>query len=48
MTIFNVYSSTPVEPVRAKAARLQRRGTEYLDLYGGHAVISIGTPSPTT
>ena len=49
MTLFNVYSLYPVEPVRGKGCLVyDAAGTEYLDLYGGHAVISIGHASPTT
>ena len=43
MKLFDVYSLWPIEPVRAKGCRVwDKDGTEYLDLYGGHAVISIG------
>lgn len=47
MTLFNVYSLYPVEPVRGKGCFVyDATGTEYLDLYGGHAVISIGHAQP--
>ena len=47
MTLFNVYSLYPVEPVRGKGSYVyDAQGTEYLDLYGGHAVISIGHAHP--
>ena len=47
MTLFNVYSLDPVEPVRGKGCFVYNAaGTEYLDLYGGHAVISIGHAQP--
>lgn len=47
MELFDVYSLFDVTPVRAKGCRLwDERGTEYLDLYGGHAVISIGHSHP--
>jgi len=47
MTLFNVYSLYPVEPVRGKGCFVyDAAGTEYLDLYGGHAVISIGHAQP--
>ena len=47
MTLFNVYSLYPVEPVRGKGCLVyDAAGTEYLDLYGGHAVISIGHAQP--
>ena len=47
MELFNVYSLYPVEPVRGKGCFVyDTAGTEYLDLYGGHAVISIGHAHP--
>ena len=47
MTLFNVCSLYPVEPVRGKGCFVyDAAGTEYLDLYGGHAVISIGHAQP--
>ena len=47
MTLFNVYPLYPVEPVRGKGCFVyDAAGTEYLDLYGGHAVISIGHAQP--
>ena len=47
MTLFNVYSLYPVEPVRGKGCFVYNAAdTEYLDLYGGHAVISIGHAQP--
>ena len=47
MELFNVYSLYPVEPVRGKRCFVyDGAGTEYLDLYGGHAVISIGHAHP--
>ena len=47
MELFNVYSLYPVEPVRGKSCFVyDAAGTEYLDLYGGHAVISIGHAQP--
>ncbi len=47
MEFFNVYSLYPVEPVRGKGCFVyDGAGTEYLDLYGGHAVISIGHAHP--
>ena len=33
------------EPVEAKGWRVGQKGKEYLDIYGGHAVISVGTTS---
>lgn len=48
MQLFNVYSLYPVEPVRGRGCFVyDAAGTEYLDLYGGHAVISIGHAEPT-
>jgi acetylornithine aminotransferase len=47
MTLFDVYHQWDIEPVRAQGCRLwDRNGVEYLDLYGGHAVISIGHAHP--
>ncbi len=43
MKPFDVYPLLPVTPVRAKGCYLwDETGSRYLDLYGGHAVISIG------
>lgn len=47
MKLFDVYPLIPVTIVRAEGSRLwDDEGTEYLDLYGGHAVISIGHSHP--
>lgn len=47
MNLFDVYSLFDVVPVRAKGCQVwDDKGTEYLDLYGGHAVISIGHSHP--
>ena len=47
MELFNVYSLYPIEPVRGRGCFVyDEAGTEYLDLYGGHAVISIGHAQP--
>ena len=47
MKLFDVYPLYDVTPVSAKGAILTDiDGTEYLDLYGGHAVISIGHSHP--
>ena len=47
MELFDVYSLYPVEPVRGRGSYVyDAAGTEYLDLYGGHAVISIGHAHP--
>ncbi len=47
MELFDVYSLFDVTPVKAKGTRVwDDKGTEYLDLYGGHAVISVGHCHP--
>lgn len=47
MKLFDVYPLYPVEIVRALGSRVwDNTGQEYLDLYGGHAVISIGHTHP--
>ncbi|MDE7159496.1 MAG: aminotransferase class III-fold pyridoxal phosphate-dependent enzyme [Muribaculaceae bacterium] len=47
MTLFDVYSLYDIEPVRGSGSHVYTAdGTEYLDLYGGHAVISIGHAHP--
>lgn len=48
MNLFDVYTLWDIEPVRASGTKVwDSNGTEYLDLYGGHAVISIGHCHPT-
>lgn len=48
MELLNVYSLYPIEPVRGAGSYVYTAdGTEYVDLYGGHAVISIGHAHPT-
>lgn len=43
MTLFDVYPLYPVEPVKGCGSYVyDADGNEYLDLYGGHAVISVG------
>lgn len=43
MNLFDVYSLFDIEPVRGEGSYVfTEDGTRYLDLYGGHAVISIG------
>lgn len=43
MNLFDVYPINPIPIVKAKGATVwDAQGNEYLDLYGGHAVISIG------
>lgn len=47
MQLFDVYTLYDIEPVRGAGNRVYTAdGTEYLDLYGGHAVISIGHSHP--
>jgi acetylornithine aminotransferase len=47
MNLLPVYSLFDVEPVEAKGQYVYTNdGTKYLDLYGGHAVISIGHSHP--
>lgn len=47
MKLFDVYPLIPIEPVKALGSKLwDAAGTEYTDLYGGHAVISIGHSHP--
>ena len=47
MELFNVYPLVNITPVKALGAKLwDDRGQEYLDFYGGHAVISIGHSHP--
>lgn len=48
MELFNVYPLYNITPVKAKDVYVyDNQGIEYLDLYGGHAVISIGHSHPT-
>ena len=47
MGLFDVYPLFPIEPVKASGSWLwDKNGQKYLDLYGGHAVISIGHGHP--
>ncbi|BAO76095.1 aspartate aminotransferase family protein [Winogradskyella sp. PG-2] len=47
MSLFNVYPLYDVTPVKAKDVYVyDDKNIEYLDLYGGHAVISIGHSHP--
>ena len=47
MNFFDVYPRWPIEPVYAQACKIyDKEGNEYLDFYGGHAVISIGHSHP--
>ncbi|MHC5310697.1 aspartate aminotransferase family protein [Myroides sp. LJL116] len=43
MKLYDVYPLNPIEIVQGKGSYVyDNKGVEYLDLYGGHAVISIG------
>lgn len=47
MKLFDVYPLFNIEPVKAKGSYIwDKNGEKYLDLYGGHAVISIGHSHP--
>ena len=47
MQLFDVYPLFDIEPVKAEGCKVwDKDGNEYLDLYGGHAVISIGHSHP--
>ena len=47
MRLFDVYPLFDINIVRGKGCHVwDEQGTEYLDLYGGHAVISIGHAHP--
>ena len=47
MNLFNVYPLFDITPVRAKDVYVyDKNNVQYLDLYGGHAVISIGHSHP--
>jgi acetylornithine/N-succinyldiaminopimelate aminotransferase len=47
MKMFDVYPLNPIEITRGVGSLVyDDKGTEYLDLYGGHAVISIGHTNP--
>jgi acetylornithine aminotransferase len=47
MGLFDVYPRWDIEPVRALGCKIfDGNGVEYLDFYGGHAVISIGHSHP--
>ena len=48
MNLFDVYTLWDIEPVKASGTKVwDSNGIEYLDLYGGHDVISIGHCHPT-
>ncbi|GAA4804433.1 aminotransferase class III-fold pyridoxal phosphate-dependent enzyme [Olivibacter ginsenosidimutans] len=47
MKLFDVYPINPIEIVKGNGSYVyDANGQEYLDLYGGHAVISIGHSHP--
>lgn len=47
MQLFDVYPLFDITPVKARGSWLwDEQGKKYLDLYGGHAVISIGHSHP--
>jgi len=47
MNLFDVYPINPITIVKAKGSYVwDNEGQQYLDLYGGHAVISIGHTHP--
>ena len=48
MNLFDVYPLFDINIVKGKGCHVwDENGTEYLDLYGGHAVISVGHSHPT-
>ncbi len=47
MNLFEVYSLFDITPVRGEDCYVwDDKGNRYLDLYGGHAVISVGHSHP--
>ena len=47
MNLFDVYPINPINIIKGEGSLVyDDKGTEYLDLYGGHAVISIGHTHP--
>ena len=47
MNLFDVYPLFDIEPTKAEGCYIwDKEGNKYLDLYGGHAVISIGHSHP--
>ena len=47
MNLFDVYPLLDITPVKAEGCYVwDENGTKYLDLYGGHAVISVGHSHP--
>ena len=48
MELFKTYKLWPIEPVKGSGCHVwDKEGTQYLDFYGGHVVISIGHCHPT-
>ena len=48
MKLFDVYPLNPIEITRAEGSNVwDSNGQKYLDMYGGHAVISIGHTHPS-
>ncbi len=47
MNLFDVYPLFPINIVSGKGCKVyDDKGTEYLDVYGGHAVVSVGHAHP--
>ena len=47
MNLFDVYPLFDITPVKAEGSYIwDQKGEKYLDLYGGHAVISVGHSHP--
>src|SRR5205085_4677210 len=47
MKLFDVYPINDINIVKAKGSHVwDDKGVQYLDMYGGHAVISIGHTHP--
>lgn len=47
MELFKTYKLWPIEPVKGQGCKVwDKQGNEYLDFYGGHAVISVGHCRP--
>ena len=47
MNLFEVYPLFDIEPVKAQGVWLwDKENKKYMDMYGGHAVISIGHSHP--
>ena len=47
MNLFDVYPLLDITPVKGEGCYIwDEHGTKYLDLYGGHAVISVGHSHP--